>query len=126
MDFPPAIIDGLPNVCGWDHERAQATQAGRDRTVFLHECGIDLGRASGACAIALHMHQPLIPAGGPGGGSDLTREPLIGNLHFMEQSPYEEDRHNARLYLWCYRRPADFIRQLVHEGAQPRLTLNYS
>ena len=49
---------------------------------------------------------------------DLTREPLIGNLQFMEQSPYEEDRHNARLYRWCYRRPADFIRQLVHEGAQ--------
>ncbi|MBP8962410.1 MAG: hypothetical protein KBG39_05650 [Opitutaceae bacterium] len=126
MDFPPAIIDGLPNVCGWDHERSHATQTGRDRPVFLHECGIDLGRASGACAIALHMHQPLIPAGGPGRGSDLTREPLIGNLQFMEQSPYEEDRHNARLYRWCYRRPADFIRQLVHEGAQPRLTLNYS
>ena len=77
MDNLPAIIDGLPNICGWDHERARATSAGRDRPVFLNECGIDLGRASGACAIALHMHQPPIPAGGPGRGSAPTRGPYV-------------------------------------------------
>lgn len=126
MSELPEFIDGLPNISGWDREREEATHRGRDRTVFLHESGIDFGRARGACAVALHMHQPLIPAGGPGRGSDAAHEPLIGNLQYMTQSPYEEDRHNAGVYRWCYRRPGELIPQLVHEGKQPRLTLDYT
>ena len=63
MSDIPACIDGLPNICGWEQERGDATRSGRDRSVFLHESGIDFGRARGACAVALHMHQPLLPAG---------------------------------------------------------------
>lgn len=126
MSELPEFINGLPNISGWDREREEATHRGRDRTVFLHESGIDFGRARGACAVALHMHQPLIPAGGPGRGSDAPHEPLIGNLQYMTQSPYEEDRHNAGVYRWCYRRPGELIPQLVQEGKQPRLTLDYT
>ncbi len=126
MSELPEFIDGLPNISGWDREREEATRRGRDRTVFLHESGIDFARARGCCAVALHMHQPLIPAGGPGRGSDPRREPLVGNLEFMLESPYEEDRHNAGIYRWCYRRPGEFIPPLVHEGKQPRLTLDYT
>jgi hypothetical protein len=122
----PEFLDGLPNISGWDREREEATRRGRDRPVFLSESGIDFGRARGACAVALHMHQPLIPAGGPGRGSDARHEPLIGNLQYMLQSPYEEDRHNAGVYRWCYRRPGEFLRQLADEGRQPRLTLDYT
>ena len=82
----PQFIDGLPNISGWDEARDEATHRGRDRSVFLHESGIDFGRARGACAVALHMHQPLIPAGGPGRGADPRREPLVGNLQFSRSS----------------------------------------
>ena len=126
MNDLPEFIDGLPNICGWDGERAEATRRRPDRTVFLHESGIDFGRARGACAVALHMHQPLIPAGGPGRGADMGREPLVGNLQFMLESPYGEDRHNAGVYRQCYRRPGEFIPQLVHAGMQPRITLDYT
>jgi hypothetical protein len=126
MSELPQFIDGLPNISGWDREREEATHRGRDRSVFFHESGIDFAHTRGACAVALHMHQPLLPAGGPGRGSDLRHEPLVGNLQFMLESPYEEDRHNAGVYRWCYRRPGEFIPQLVHEGRQPRITLDYT
>ncbi|MBI4622042.1 MAG: glycosyl hydrolase family 57 [Verrucomicrobia bacterium] len=126
MSELPQFIDGLPNISGWDEARDEATHRGRDRSVFLHESGIDFGRARGACAVALHMHQPLIPAGGPGRGADPRHEPLVGNLRFMEGSPFEEDRHNADVYRRCYRRPGEFIPQMVCEGRQPRLTLDYT
>ena len=58
----PEFLDGGPNLSGWDREREEATRRGRDRPVFLSESGIDFGRARGACAVALHMHQPLLPA----------------------------------------------------------------
>ena len=123
----PEWIDGMPNLSGWDRERGEATRRGRDRTVFLHESGVDFGRARGSCAIALHMHQPLIPAGGPGrGGGDLRSEPLIGNLQFMLESPYAEDRHNAAIYRHCYERPATLVLPLAGEGRQPRLTVDYT
>lgn len=126
MNDLPEAINGLPNLCGWEEARAEATRRGRDRSVFLHESGIDFGRARGSCAIALHMHQPIIPAGGPGRGADAAREPLIGNLQYMLESPFEEDRHNAGVYRWCYRRAADLIPQSVAEGRQPRLALDYT
>jgi hypothetical protein len=126
MSGPPELSDGLPAIAGWDAEREEATHRGRDRSVFLHESGIDFGRARGACAIALHMHQPLIPAGGPGRGGDLQNEPLTGNLQFMLESPYEEERHNARIFRQCYRRPGEMIPQLLDEGRQPRLMLDYT
>ncbi len=126
MSEIPEFINGLPNISGWDGEREEATHRGRDRTVFLHESGIDFGRARGACAVALHMHQPLIPAGGAGRGAYPRNDPMVGNLQFMLESPYEEDRHNAGVYRWCYRRPGEFIPQLVGEGKQPRITLDYT
>ena len=126
MSELPELIDGLPNLSGWDEQRREAARRDRDRPVFLNQSGIDFGRARGCCAIALHMHQPLIPAGGPGRGSDLRHEPLIGNLQFMQESPYEEDRHNAGVYRRCYQRPGEFIPQLVDEGKQPRLMLDYT
>lgn len=126
MSELPEFIDGLPAISGWEGDREEATRRGREGTVFLHESGIDFARARGACAIALHMHQPLIPAGGPGRGADMANEPLIGNLQFMADSPYEEDRHNAQLFRWCYRRPGEMIPRFAEEGRAPRLALDYT
>ena len=75
-----------------------------------------------ACAIALHMHQPLIPAG----GGDLRSAALIGNLQDMEAHPDIGDNHNAAVFRWCYRRMGEFVPQLIDEGLQPRVMLEYS
>ena len=65
-DAPPLpdTIDGLPNIAGREAEVRKAIAEGRKSEVFRGEGGIDFSRVRSAAAIALHMHQPLIPAGG--------------------------------------------------------------
>lgn len=75
-----------------------------------------------AFAIALHMQQPLIPAG----GESLETAALISNLQFMLEHPELGDNHNAPVFRECYRRMADYIPRLVAEGKQPRVMLDYS
>ena len=70
--------------------------------------------------IALHMHQPLIPAGRSPGHS------IISNLQFMLEHPEIPDSHNATAFLDCYRRLGTFIPQLLAEGKSPRVMLDYS
>jgi hypothetical protein len=73
-------------------------------------------RSSFACA--LHMHQPTIPAGADG--------ELISHLQYMLEHPGEGDNHNAEPFAQCYRRLADLIPQLIGEGCDPRIMLDYS
>ena len=82
----------------------------------------DLGDLQSAFAVALHMQQPLIPAG----GERLETAALISNLQFMLEHPGQGDNHNAAVFRECYRRMADFIPQLVNEGNEPRIMLDYS
>lgn len=74
------------------------------------------------CAIALHMHQPLIPAG----GDELPSARIISNLRHMFEHPGEGDNHNAAVFHQCYRRIGEFVRTLVDEGRAPRVMLEYS
>ena len=83
---------------------------------------IDLSRSRSASAIALHMHQPLIPAG----GADLRNAKIISNLKEMMDSASDEQRYNAGIFRWCYERMGEFVPQLVAEGKQPRVMLDYS
>ena len=69
-------------------------------------------------ACALHMHQPTIPAGADGA--------LISHLQFMLEHPGEGDNHNAEPFAHCYRRLADLLPQLIAEGCNPQLMLDYS
>ena len=75
-----------------------------------------------AYAIALHMHQPLIPAG----TDDLPSAPIISNLKYMMDHPNDGDNHNAAVFHWCYKRMGDMIPQLVQDGKRPRIMLDYS
>jgi hypothetical protein len=63
MEILPEFIDGLPNICESEQLLEQAVQQ-RERRVFPAEKGFDFTQIRSAAAVALHMHQPLIPAGG--------------------------------------------------------------
>ncbi len=113
-------VGGLPNICG--SEDAIARAMARKGPWFLSRSGIDWGRVRSGAAIALHMHQPLIPAG----GGDLRTAAIISNLKYMMDNQGVGDNHNAPVFHWCYKRMGEFIPQLVHEGKQPRVMLDYS
>ena len=44
----------------------------------------------------------------------------------MLDNPDSGDNHNARTFLWCYKRMGEFVPQLLDEGFQPRVMLEYS
>ena len=110
------IIDGLPNISGWEAEVQSVVQ--QDQPVFLPRTNIRLENVTAAFAVALHMHQPTIPAGHDGA--------LISNLQNMFDNPHDGDNHNAGVFSWCYSRIADFIPELVGNGCNPRVMLDYS
>lgn len=112
----PGLIEGLPNICGWEHEIAAAVA--QRNPVFLAQTPLKLADVSAGFAVALHMHQPTIPAGQNG--------ELIGNLQHMFEHPYQGDNHNAGPFAYCYSRIGDFIPELVDEGYQPKVMLDYA
>jgi hypothetical protein len=115
-------VDGLPNIAGQERELAKAVSAATEKEVFRPESRIDFGRIKSACAIALHMHQPLIPAG----GADLRTAAIISNLQYMMENQGIGDNHNAPVFVWCYKRIGEFVPQLIDEGKEPRVMLEYS
>jgi hypothetical protein len=117
MTLIDEYVDGLPNICGQENAIAAATR--NAAPVFLPASGIDFARIKSAFAVALHMHQPLIPAGN---GDPRTAE-IISNLkHMMDGA----DSYNASVFHSCYKRMGDFIPELVEQGRQPRVMLDYS
>lgn len=118
--FLDEYIDGVPNVCGFEAAIDDAAASGGP--AYLADSGIDFSRVRSAFAIALHMHQPLVPAG----GCDLRTAPLISNLRHMAEHPEVPDAHNWSAFLNCYRRMGEYVPQLVGEGLHPRVMLDYS
>ncbi len=116
----PKYIDNVPNICGAEELVAEAMSA--SRPIYLPDSSIDFDNIHSAFAIALHMHQPLIPAG----GDDLHTATVISNLKDMMDHPDIGDNHNASVFHWCYKRIGEFVPQLVREGKQPRVMLDYS
>jgi hypothetical protein len=120
-DFLPEPADGLPNISGAESAIAEAMSRTTPGSPSRND-GSSFAEARSAFAIALHMHQPLIPAG----NDDLQNAPIIGNLQHMMEHPEQQDAHNAPVFLECYRRMGEFIPQLVNEGKRPRVMLDYS
>jgi hypothetical protein len=118
----PECIDGLPNLCGSEQLVEAAIAVGRDRPVFGGPTSVDIAGIDSGFAVALHMHQPLIPAGGP----DLRTAAIVSNLQGMLEHPDMGDNHNAPVFHWCYKRMGELIPQLLAEGRQPRIMLEYS
>lgn len=67
---------------------------------------------------ALHMHQPIIPSKKDSG--------FISNLQYMFDNPNEGDNHNAEKFSICYKRMNIIIKELINEGCDPRIMLDYS
>jgi hypothetical protein len=116
----PEPVDGLPEICGQEDLIAQAMAA--PGPVFQPDSDADFQRMRSTFAIALHMHQPLIPAG----GADLATASIISNLQYMLEHPEAQDSHNAPVFIECYRRMGRFLPSLVRQGKHPRVMLDYS
>ncbi|HVM50263.1 MAG TPA: hypothetical protein VMU04_19700 [Candidatus Acidoferrum sp.] len=122
MSDLPEYVGGLPNICGAEDQIKSAMRAGQGRPVLLPESRVNWGGIKSGFACALHMHQPLIPAGGP----NLGTAEVISHLKYMMDNPGIGDNHNASVFHWCYKRMGEFIPQLMNEGKQPRIMLDYS
>jgi hypothetical protein len=120
-EMMPETIDGLPNICG-SVEIDETMKAAAKKNHYLRESTVRFDRIRSATAIALHMHQPLIPAG----GNDLRTASLISNLQYMMENQGIGDNHNAPVFHWCYKRMGEFIPTLIGEGKEPRVMLEYS
>ena len=120
----PDYVDGLPNICSAAEDLVDEVIRKRGtHPVYGGESHIDFGRINSASfAIALHMHQPLIPAG----GGDLRMATIISNLKYMADHPGIGDNYNAGAFRECYKRMGDFIPQLISEGKEPRIMLEIS
>jgi hypothetical protein len=119
-DSLPEYIERLPNICGAEGllDRAIA-QPNPDTPTQI---GIGSNAIRSGFAVALHMHQPLMPAG----SADLRSAPIISNLRYMTAHPEVQDAHNAPVFRWCYKRMGELVPQLVSEGKRPRVMLDYS
>jgi hypothetical protein len=106
----------LPPIAGREAEIRALLQS---RPALSRPAGsAPLERIRSAFACALHMHQPTIPAGADGA--------LISHLQWMLEHPGEGDNHNAEPFAHCYRRMAEILPQLIQQGCDPRIMLDYS
>ena len=105
-----------PVICGREQELHTLMQESVRNWPSSNGRGLRDLNSGFACA--LHMHQPTVPAG-PNGE-------LISHLQYMLEHPDEGDNHNAEPFAHCYRRMADLIPELIQEGCDPRIMLDYS
>ncbi|NBO31961.1 MAG: glycosyl hydrolase family 57 [Cyanobacteria bacterium WB6_1B_304] len=112
----PGIQSGLPDICGREAEIQAAVN--HSEPVFLPTTSLKLELLTSTFSCALHMHQPTIPAGVNG--------ELISNLQHMFEHQGDGDNHNAGVFAWCYGRMGEFIPDLVAQGDNPRIMLDYS
>nr|VFK64353.1 MAG: hypothetical protein BECKUNK1418G_GA0071005_10457 [Candidatus Kentron sp. UNK]VFK71723.1 MAG: hypothetical protein BECKUNK1418H_GA0071006_10802 [Candidatus Kentron sp. UNK] len=120
MNELPEYIDGIPNISGAEDIVIEAAR--RRDAKDLRGNNPRFRELKSAFSIALHMQQPLIP----GGGYELRTAEIVSNLKYMMDHQDIGDNHNAPVFHWCYKRMGEFIPQLVHEGKEPRVMLDYS
>jgi len=118
----PEYIDGLPNIAGAESVIQGVVEDQKGQSPYAYHNAINFDHIKSAAAIALHMHQPLIPQR----TGNLQTAPLISNLRHMKEHPSEGDNHNWGTFAWCYKRIGEFVPELLHQGKQPRAMLEYS
>ena len=108
--------DALPPIAGREAEILALRRNGEPPEPCHSDRDASSLRSAFACA--LHMHQPTIPAGAEGA--------LISHLQWMFEHPGEGDNHNAEPFAHCYRRMAELLPELIAQGCDPRIMLDYS
>lgn len=114
-------MQDIPDICGNEEKTKEATSGARADLYVTHS-NLTIAQVQSAFGIALHMHQPTIPAS----SEDIAGAELISNLQFMMEHQDIGDNHNAPVFLWCYSRISDFVRELRGRGKDPRVMLDYS
>ncbi len=115
------MIKDFPPICG-NEEKVQETTSGDRGNLYASISDLTIDGIQSSFGIALHMHQPTIPA-----SSDyISTADLISNLQYMMEHQDIGDNHNAPVFLWCYSRMSDFVRELCDQGKAPRVMLDYS
>jgi hypothetical protein len=114
------VIYDLPCISGDEESAGLVALEPQDISPTVHDDPFKGIRSAFACI--LHMHQPIIPAG----GNDLQTAQMVGNLQFMMEHQYSGDNHNAPVFLRCYERMGDYIPDLIAAGHDPRIMLEYS
>jgi hypothetical protein len=115
------MIKDFPSICGHE-EKVKASTSGDRRNLYASISDLIIERVKSSFGIALHMHQPTIPAG----SDDISTADMISNLQYMMEHQDMGDNHNAPKFLWCYSRISDLVRELCNKGKTPRIMLDYS
>lgn len=116
----PVFIESIPNICGSEEKIKEAMKY--KGPYYLPGSQIDFSKLKSCFANALHMHQPLIPEG----GNSLSDSPVISHLKYMTDNPHIHGNHDGPVFHWCYKRMGEFIPELVNQGKNPRIMLDYS
>ncbi|MDR4498368.1 MAG: hypothetical protein MRK02_10680 [Candidatus Scalindua sp.] len=115
------MIKDFPPICGNEDKVKRVTSAKREN-LYVSISDLNIDKVQSSFGIALHMHQPTIP----GSSNDISSADLISNLQFMMEHRDIGDNHNAPVFLRCYSRMSDFIRELCDQDKTPRVMLDYS
>jgi len=105
----------LPPICGYEFSINDIVNRKSKNKQLKNS---NLNNITSGFACALHMHQPIIPAGKDG--------KLISHLQYMFENSTEGDNHNAEPFAQCYKRLAKIIPSLINEGYEPKIMLDYS
>ena len=114
------IIDNLPNISG--EETKILKHSSSRKSCYAPISNIRFDQLQSSFGLALHMHQPTIPAA----SDDLPNAGLISNLQYMMEHQHIGDNHNAPVFLQCYTRISTIVRDLVAQGKNPRVMVDYS
>ncbi|MFH0813696.1 MAG: glycosyl hydrolase family 57 [Pseudomonadota bacterium] len=115
------MIKDFPTICG-NEDKIKEITSGKRENIYASVSDIEVDEVQSSFGIALHMHQPTIPAS----SDDLRSASLISNLQYMMEHQEIGDNHDAPVFLWCYSRMSDFVRELCSKGKSPRVMLDYS
>ena len=106
----------IPPICGFENLINELVN--REKVSSQLKVRSDLETINSGFSCALHMHQPTVPAGKNG--------ELISYLQYMFENISEGDNHNAESFAQCYKRLAVIIPNLINEGYDPKIMLDYS
>ncbi|MBF0479806.1 MAG: glycosyl hydrolase family 57 [Candidatus Omnitrophica bacterium] len=115
------IINGLPNICGLE-KKVVPTKAQQAKRYYSTISNLNFSKIDSSFGIALHMHQPSIPAS----SDDIRSSQIISNLQHMFEHQGMGDNHNASVFMQCYKRLSWIIPNLMSQGKNPRVMLDYS